>query len=555
MLSYKIIPVRDTHHGKEKKQDMDISFRQIGLLLLTLFFGVVFSTCGGGGGGDGSGDNPIRISGSVTLGGTAGLGGVTVTLSGSPSIITVTDSSGNYDFSNVTDGSHLITPSLDGYTFSPPSMNVSVAGANVNGIDFDATNIGYAVSGTITYDGSPQVGVTVTLSGDASDSVVTDTSGNYQFSGLSNGSYTITPSSSGYFFSPASAPVIVSGFNVTGNDFTSSSPPSVILIIGDGMGFEHVRAAGMFANGIEGTLSFEGFPGQAAMTTSNRTGGIPDSGSSGTAMATGTKVDNTVISMAPPGYTVPLKTILEDMIDLSWSTGLVTNSFVSDATPAVFAAHVQNRDNTSNIVNDYLNDSVPNVLFGGAKSITPSAAQAAGYTVIFDRFQMQALNTDAETLVSGQFGSTFFPYACDGLGTLPTLQEMTAIALDILDNDTDGFFLVVENELIDNAGHAKDITNTICEVLEIDDAVQVAINWAAGRNDTLIIVTADHETGGLTVTGNNGQGVLPDFSWDATGHTLRNVPVYAWGLGADQFQGIIDNTKVHEKVTQIYLTP
>jgi hypothetical protein len=125
---------------------------------------------------------------------------------------------------------------------------------------------------------------------------------------------------------------------------------------------------------------------------------------------------------------------------------------------------------------------------------------------------------------------------------------MTATALNILDNDPDGFFLMVEGGRIDDACHSNDLTRTIPEVNEFADAVQAAIDWAAGRNDTLIIVAADHETGGLTVTANNGAGALPGVTWDGTGHTATNVPVYAWGVNADLIDGVMDNTNMVDVV-------
>jgi alkaline phosphatase len=140
--------------------------------------------------------------------------------------------------------------------------------------------------------------------------------------------------------------------------------------------------------------------------------------------------------------------------------------------------------------------------------------------------------------------------------TLPHLSEMTGVALDILDNDTDGFFLMIEGGRIDHAGHDNLIRDNISETIEFAAAVQEAINWAAGRTDTLIIVTADHETGDLEVLQNAGEGVWPedtaepkDVDWGSTGHTGVNVPVYAWGVNAHTVGGIMDNTDMFELAT------
>jgi alkaline phosphatase len=335
-----------------------------------------------------------------------------------------------------------------------------------------------------------------------------------------------------------------------------AAPKNVIVFIGDGMGLQQVKAGGIYVYGAAGALSFESFPYQGELATYQYGGGIPDSGAAGTSLATGYKVNGGVISMAYPGYPPDypegseLPTLLEYCKALGKSTGLVTTTYVTDATPAVFGAHEPSRSNYSNIAGDYLNQTQPNVLFGGgANGMSRSLAEAAGYIVVEDRVGMLALDTESVTKVSGQFGSTDLPYEYDGLGNLPHLSEMTATALNILDNDPDGFFLMAEGGRVDDACHSNDLVRTIPEVNELADAVQVAINWAAGRNDTLIIVTADHETGGLAVLSNNGAGNYPDVSWSGTGHTASNVPVYAWGVNAGFVSGVMDNTGIFGIVT------
>ena len=157
------------------------------------------------------------ISGTVTSGG-VGLSGVAVSLTGAATQSTTTDGSGNYSFSGLLNGAYTITPSKTGYTFTPPSINVNVNGADVTGQDFAAT---YSISGTVTSGGSAFSGVTVNLTGAATQSATTDGNGNYSFSGLLNGAYTITPSKTGYTFTPPSINVNVNGADVTGQNFAA----------------------------------------------------------------------------------------------------------------------------------------------------------------------------------------------------------------------------------------------------------------------------------------------------------------------------------------------
>ena len=337
------------------------------------------------------------------------------------------------------------------------------------------------------------------------------------------------------------------------NSAGASPIRNVILCIGDGMGPEHVKAARYYA----GThLFFETFPYQSAMTTHSADSSITESGASATAMSTGIKVNNYVISVRLPGDGTELETLLEYFQRKGKSTGLVTTSYITHATPATFGAHETHRNNESEIAEDYLNQTRPNILFGGGgHGMSGAAAEMAGYTVVTDAAGLFALDTDTETYVSGQFGSDHLPYEINGPGSLPRLHEMTQVALDILDNDPDGFFLMMEGARIDHAGHAHLITNNIHETLEFADSIQLIVEWMGDREDTLVIVTADHETGGLTVTGDNGPGSYPSVTWSTTGHTDTPVSVYAKGMNAHLVTSVTDNTHIHAVCTSTAAVP
>lgn len=328
---------------------------------------------------------------------------------------------------------------------------------------------------------------------------------------------------------------------------------NVIVCIGDGMGYGHVQAARCYY----GTnLFFETLPHRGEITTSSAGGRVTDSAAAATALATGIKVNDGVLSLAIPGDGSELETVLEFSAARGKRTGLVTTTYMTHATPAGFGSHESSRDNAQQIADDYLLQTRPNVLFGGgAYGMSPSAAAAAGYAVVSNTESLTNLHAATLTHVSGQFGLTHLPYANDGVTDLPQLAQMAAVALDLLSRDPDGFFLMVEGGRIDHACHANDLRNVIGETLAFDDAVRRVVKWAGARGDTLVIVTADHETGGLSVVADNGAGRDPDVTWTTGGHTDAPVPVYAIGPFAEQVEQIADNTEIATLIRDALLAP
>ncbi|MFH1613753.1 MAG: alkaline phosphatase [Planctomycetota bacterium] len=325
----------------------------------------------------------------------------------------------------------------------------------------------------------------------------------------------------------------------------AAGPKNLILFIGDGMGPQQVAAAGMFANGRAGSLSFESFPYRVEVTTYSADSNITDSAAAATAIATGRKVNNGVLSVAVPGDGQPLFTLLEYFKINDKSTGLVTTTFMTHATPAAFAAHQPSRGNLPQIADNYFRNSRPTVLFGGGHDdFNPAKAKAAGYMVVTNLAELQNINTETARMVTGVFGNGHLPFEVDGLGELPHLSQMVDMALKILADDPEGFFLMVEGGRIDHAGHNNDILRNIHETLEFDRTVARAVNWARDRKDTLVLVTADHETGGLKVLKNNGKDTPPQVSWSTKEHTDTMVGLYGWGVNAKLLKHAKDNTDI-----------
>jgi alkaline phosphatase len=346
-------------------------------------------------------------------------------------------------------------------------------------------------------------------------------------------------------------------------------PKNVIILIGDGMGFEHVKAGGLYANGTEGSLFLETLPYRGEVVTTpvpaaNLKPGqvaVTDSAAAATALATGHKVYNGVISMALPGDGKPYTTVLESFAAQGKRTGLVSTAYITDATPAGFGAHANGRGGHAEIVDCFLRTVSPDVILGGGDSdkkanLTAEAIAAAGYQVVTDRKGLAALKAGQPSRVFGLFGPGNLPYegqkvaaatqpAQANLLDMPSLSEMAAVALKNVSTNRKGFFLMIEGGLIDKAAHKHDLAMCLPEVVEFDRTVRLVMDWARQRKDTLVIVTADHETGGLKIVQGCGKGNLPEVAWSTGGHTGSHVPLFAWGVGAKKVKGTLDNTDVY----------
>ena len=318
-------------------------------------------------------------------------------------------------------------------------------------------------------------------------------------------------------------------------------PRNVILIVGDGMGIEAVKLGRAFENGDTAPLSFEDpakFPHRATMTHHNAQGGITDSAASATAMATGVKVNNGVLSKRLPGDGEPLTTAADLFRQQGKAIGIVTRTTdLLDATPSAWNGHVEKRDQREVIFRQVVTRAQPDLIFGGTHAaVDAQLARDHGYTVV---------SNDAATILdvvtSGRPVTRILAHWKDQ----PPLRVQAAAALRVLERDPEGFFLLLEEENTDEAGHGNNAGRMKDGVLSLRDAVDAVLQWADGRDDTLIIVTADHETGGLTVApGPYTAGALPEVTWSTKDHSATPVGAWARGPGSDRVTGAIDNTDI-----------
>lgn len=313
---------------------------------------------------------------------------------------------------------------------------------------------------------------------------------------------------------------------------------NVILLIGDGMGVGQLTAAEV-VNG-EDDLVLTSLPFMSMVSTQSSSHYVTDSAASATALATGFKTQNGRISVNPSGD--ELFTVLEDAESSGKATGVVTNTRVTHATPACFVAHVTSRGMEQVIAGQLLESGVDVALGGGSSYFSSLTPEDYGYTVVSDSTGLKSVESGK---VLGLFTPSYMSYESGRESGEPRLSEMTARSLELLATDPEGFFLMVEGGRIDHASHDNDFDNTMTETLEFDLAVLEALEFAAGRNDTLIIVTADHETGGLSILGGYPSGTL-QYDWVTDDHVGSMVPVYAYGPMASEIITFEDNTDIGE---------
>ena len=335
-----------------------------------------------------------------------------------------------------------------------------------------------------------------------------------------------------------------------GNNENAKKPKNIIFLIGDGMGLTHLYA-GMTAN--HGTLNIERTTHIGMQKTYSADSYITDSAASGTAMATGKKTDNGVIGLDTAGVIV--KTILEYAEENDLATGLISTSAITHATPASFISHVENRGMYEAIAADFLKTEIDVFIGGGSDHFMGrkdsinlvDELKNNGYKVLFD---MEEIIKVKRGKLVGFTAEGHNPSYLEGRGDM--LPDATSTAINILSKDKDGFFLMVEGSQIDWGGHANDTEYIVSEVIDFDKAVKAALDFAMEDGNTLVVVTADHETGGMSIIGGDFKEGTLEAAYGTKGHTGVMVPVYTFGPGAEEFSGIYENTALFTKFMNFY---
>lgn len=331
---------------------------------------------------------------------------------------------------------------------------------------------------------------------------------------------------------------------------------NVILLIGDGMGLSEITLARLIASGAEGKLYMERLPVTGIVWTYAADRLVTDSAAASTALAGGVRTYNKMIGLSPEGGQV--LTLSEAAKQKGMVTGLVVTSTITDATPAGFGAHVSDRDNEIGIALD-LSQSGIDVLLGGGRSYWLPASMPGGKRKD-GRDLMAGLKSlgygvprNAEELTAAKESKLLGLFENDALTTMapePSLETMTGRAIETLAKNKGGFFLMVEGSQIDWAGHENDAGKLVRQILLFDQAVKKAMEFAAKDGSTLVIVTADHETGGLTLMDGKLSGKDMRVIWATRSHTPAPVMLYAFGPGSLAFTGVQHHVNVSRKIAE-----
>ena len=326
---------------------------------------------------------------------------------------------------------------------------------------------------------------------------------------------------------------------------------NVILIIGDGMGLG-AAASWMIDQNYEPTC-FDRAQFVGISKTYSANNRVTDSAASGTAMATGHKTNNSMLGMLPDG-TKPAS-IAELAQAKGLGTGIVVTSYVLDATPGAFFAHVKARGDRKGIIEDLIRMK-PDVLVGGGRKYFVEEKYVpenmidkcveAGFNYVStpeDFYQTE------KTPILGLFSDESYPMAIE--------RDATMHTLDILEKNKKGFFAMIEGSHIDHAAHANNAEQLTWEMEEFDKMVNAVFDYADTHKGTLVVITADHETGGVSLLSGNkdftkGESGV-DVKFPTTGHTAAPVPIYSYGASAWKFGQVMENVEIFNRIKALLI--
>jgi len=327
-------------------------------------------------------------------------------------------------------------------------------------------------------------------------------------------------------------------------------PKKIIFLIGDGMGLTQISGA---MSEYKGVNAFERFKVIGLIKTQSADDYVTDSGAGATVFSIGKKTFNGAIGVGAD--TVSYENLFEKLKKKNMGTGVIATSSITHATPAAFYAHVGSRNSEDDIASFLLNGTCDIAIGGGNKFFTMRKDKRN----LYKELQQKGFTTVSDTVenFSAQNSSKLiYTLATDGMkrkldGRDDFLKRASLNAIDILSKNGNGFMLMIEGSQIDWGGHAMDYEYMKTELWDFNETINAVLNYAERNKDVLVVVTADHETGGLSLAVNkeNKKSFIPKYAYSK--HTGVMVPVFAYGPGAEEFAGIYENTAIYDKFLKL----
>ena len=325
--------------------------------------------------------------------------------------------------------------------------------------------------------------------------------------------------------------IILSTLALSISTFASEPVKQVIFIIGDGMGLNQMCK-------LDSPNHFERANYIGLSKTYSASHKVTDSAAGGTALACGVKTNNGMLGMNADS--VAVNSILTILGEQGLSTGIVASCRINHATPASYYAHQINRGMDAEILEDLYANGPEVFVAGGNKLLSIEKLEKAGYKYVNNIGDLQAQENGKVACV---LATEDMPNALER-GNEITLG--TAEAIRLLEKNEKGFFLMIEGSQIDWAGHGNNADYMLAEMQDINKVIGLCFDYADANPGTLVIITADHETGGTTIVGEN-----KDYKYTTGDHTGAMVPVYSYGSGAENFSGIFENTTFKDKILNL----
>lgn len=326
----------------------------------------------------------------------------------------------------------------------------------------------------------------------------------------------------------------------------SKDVKNIILMVGDGMGVAQIYA-GLTAN--HGSLNLERCTAVGFHKNQASDKYVTDSAAGATALSCGQKTYNGAIGVDANGK--PLPTILEVAEKNGLATGMIATCSITHATPACFIAHQPSRSMDENIAMDFLKTDIDLFIGGGRKFFTQrtdslnltDSLKAKGYQIANSIAEVQQITSGK---LAAFLADTQQPRFSEGRGD--ELVKSTDVALQLLKGNKKGMFLMIEGSQIDWGGHGNDTQYIIDEMIDFDKAIGKVLDFAKKDGNTLVVITADHETGGFSINDGDMKAGTVEGKFTTTSHTGVMIPVFAYGPGAEEFSGIYENTAIFHKM-------